>query len=129
MSLRLLIDMNLSPEWAEWLASKGHDAVHWVEVGDPRASDREIMSYALQPRRIVFTHDLDFGATLALVHASGPSVLQVRGRSVLPQDLGSVVLAALQQYEADLLAGALLIIDQRRTRVRVLPLEIDRPRS
>jgi predicted nuclease of predicted toxin-antitoxin system len=66
---------------------------------------------------------LDFGAMLALTHATGPSVLQVRGQSILPEDLGSVVVAALRQHDAALAAGALVVVDARKARVRMLPLQ------
>ncbi len=36
---------------------------------------------------VVFTHDLDFGMMLALTQVAGPSVLQVRGQKVLPDQL------------------------------------------
>jgi predicted nuclease of predicted toxin-antitoxin system len=71
---------------------------------------------------VVFTHDLDFGTTLALTQATGPSVLQVRGQNVLPEDLGPVVVAALRQCDAALAAGALVTVDVKKPRVRVLPL-------
>lgn len=32
--MKLLIDMNLSPKWAGFLAAAGHDAVHWSSVGE-----------------------------------------------------------------------------------------------
>jgi predicted nuclease of predicted toxin-antitoxin system len=79
------------------------------------------MAWALTNRYIVFTHDLDFGTTLALTHATGPSVLQVRGQDVLPEDIGAVVIAALRQHEAALAAGALVVVDSKKSRVRVLP--------
>jgi predicted nuclease of predicted toxin-antitoxin system len=75
MSIRILIDMNLSPEWVTVLQSHGWSAAHWSTVGDPSASDRTIMDWALANGHIVFTHDLDFGTMLALTHAHGPSVL------------------------------------------------------
>ena len=59
---------------------------------------------------------------LALTHATGPSVLQVRGQSVLPEDIGPVVIAALRQHDAALAAGALVVVDVKKSRVRVLPL-------
>jgi predicted nuclease of predicted toxin-antitoxin system len=70
----------------------------------------------------VFTHELDFGTMLALTHAMGPSVLQVRSQSALPEDIGPIVIAALRQYDATLAVGALVVIDEKKTRVRVLPL-------
>src|SRR4051812_4473212 len=118
MSLRILIDMNLSPEWISLLGTHGWPAVHWSTVGDPRASDQTIMAWALANGYVVFTHDLDFGTALALTHALGPSVLQVRGKKVLPQDLGPLVIAAIRQNEASLIAGALVVVEQSNCRVR-----------
>ena len=122
MSVKVLIDMNLSPDRATALQGQGWPAVHWSTVGDPRATDRTIMDWAVANDRIVFTHDLDFGTLLALTHATGPSVLQVRGQDVLPSHLERVVVAALRQHDADLAAGALVVVDENRCRVRVLPI-------
>ena len=65
MIIRLLIDMNLSPEWIPELTRHGYDSVHWSTVGDPRAADTAIMAWARANGRVVFTHDLDFGSLLA----------------------------------------------------------------
>ena len=43
------------------------------------------MAWALANGYVVFTHDLDFGTMLALTHATGPSVLQVRGKTCCPK--------------------------------------------
>jgi predicted nuclease of predicted toxin-antitoxin system len=59
---------------------------------------------------------------LALTHAAGPSVLQVRGPDVLPEDVGPAVIAALRQHNAALSGGALVVVDAKKCRVRVLPL-------
>lgn len=122
MSAGIVVDMNLSVEWVPLLARAGWPAIHWSEVGDPRAEDTTIMAWALSEDRIVFTHDLDFGTALALTHAEGPSVVQLRGRRGLPEHVGSLVLAVLERYEAELSAGALVVVDETRNRVRVLPL-------
>lgn len=121
MSVQLLVDMNLSAEWVSELARHGWSAVHWSTVGDPSAEDSVIMAWAVAHGHVVFTHDLDFGTMLALTHATGPSVLQVRGRSVLPEDIGPAVVATLRQYDAALAAGALVVVDVNKSRVRVLP--------
>ncbi|MCW5969276.1 MAG: hypothetical protein KIT57_12250 [Blastocatellales bacterium] len=71
---------------------------------------------------IVFTHDLDFGTILALTHGSGPRVLQVRAEDVLPDSLEGVVIAALKQHDADLSSGALVVVDENQSRVRILPI-------
>lgn len=122
MSVKLLIDMNLSPDWVPVLKHHGWSAVHWSTVGDPRDSDRAIMDWAVKHEYIVFTHDLDFGTMLALSHSTGPSVLQVRAEDVLPDHLESIVIAALKQHDADLASGALVVVDESKTRVRILPI-------
>lgn len=80
------------------------------------------MAWAAANGYVVFTHDLDFGTMLALTHATGPSVLQVRGQQVLPEDISTVVIAALRQHNDALAAGALVVVDLKKARIRVLPL-------
>jgi predicted nuclease of predicted toxin-antitoxin system len=121
MSVPIVVDMNLSVEWIPLLEHAGWPALHWSAMGDPRADDATIMAWALAHGYAVFTHDMDFGTMLALTHAQGPSVIQVRGQRVLPEQVGAVVLAALKQYEAEMSAGALVVIEEARSRVRVLP--------
>jgi len=121
MSVRIVVDMDLSPDWAPLLQRHRRPAVHWSAIGDARAADREIMAWAVANQHVVFTHDLDFGTALALTHAVAPSVLQIRGQDVLPDRMGLLVIAALRQHESDLAAGALVMVDVSRCRVRVLP--------
>jgi len=122
MSVKLVVDMNLPVAWVTELALHGWSAVHWSTVGDPAAEDAAIMAWALANDYVVFTHDLDFGTMLALTHATGPSVFQVRNQVVLPEDIGPTVIAALRQHDAALASGALVVVDLRKSRVRVLPL-------
>jgi predicted nuclease of predicted toxin-antitoxin system len=56
--VKILVDMNLSPTWVEYLAKHDIEAVHWSTVGDPKADDPEIMDYARNNAMLVFTHDL-----------------------------------------------------------------------
>jgi len=44
--MKILLDMNLSPALVQKLSSLTHTAIHWSEVGDARAADREIMTSA-----------------------------------------------------------------------------------
>ncbi len=122
MSLAILVDVNLSPGWVDLLQLHGWTAVHWSAVGNIRATDQTIMAWALANKHIVFTHDLDFGTVLALTHGAGPSVLQVRGQDVLPDHVGNLVLAALRQHQTVLQAGAIVVVEERKSRVRILPI-------
>jgi len=122
MSLSILVDMNLSPEWVPRLQAAGWAAAHWSQIGDAAAADTVIMDWARANEYAVFTHDLDFSTMLALTHATGPSVIQVRGRNVLPEHLGDKVISAVRQFETEIEQKALVVIDEKRARVRVLPL-------
>jgi predicted nuclease of predicted toxin-antitoxin system len=110
---RLLVDMNLSCEWIPLLRAAGHEAVHWSEVGDPRAPDVLLMQWASVRGYAVLTHDLDFGTMLALSGADGPSVVQVRSLNVLPETIGSLVLLVLSRYAREIEQGALVVADER----------------
>ena len=83
--MKIVVDMGLSPAWRSVFEQNGIEAFHWSEIGNPKAKDREILAWARENRFVVFTHDLDFGHLLALTHASGPSVIQVRSEDVLPE--------------------------------------------
>jgi predicted nuclease of predicted toxin-antitoxin system len=122
MTLTFLVDMNLSPAWVERLAREGWTAVHWSEIGDPRATDATVMEHARTHGQVVFTHDLDFGAILANTKAIGPSVIQVRAQNVAPQALGDLVVSTIRNHTESLETGALLTIDESTMRVRVLPI-------
>jgi predicted nuclease of predicted toxin-antitoxin system len=121
--MKLLVDMNLSPEWVAVLKQAGWEAVHWSKAGNLRAADSEIMAWAKQNGHIVFTHDLDFGSLLALTQAEGPSVIQVRTQDVTPAAIGKLVVNALRQFQPELEKGALIVLDEARARARVLPLK------
>lgn len=121
--LRILIDMNLTPAWAQVLQAAGWEAIHWSHIGEPDATDSTIMAWAHQNGFIVFTHDLDFGALLAASGASGPSVIQVRAQNTLPEAIFEIVEMALYRFGDQLDRGAIVIVEPSRVRVRVLPLQ------
>jgi predicted nuclease of predicted toxin-antitoxin system len=120
--MKLLIDMNLSPDWIDVLKQAGHQPEHWSTVGDPGATDKAIFDWARVHGYVVFTHDLDFGALLAATRALGPSVVQVRAQDILPNALGPRLVNVLRQFQAELEHGALITVDDAKSRVRILPI-------
>jgi predicted nuclease of predicted toxin-antitoxin system len=121
--MKILIDMNLTPAWVEALNQAGHDAVHWSSLGSERAPDDEILQAAREQERVLFTHDLDFGALLSRTRHMGPSILQVRTHDVLPDAIGPIVVSVLEQYLDALRGGALISVDEASARVRILPIK------
>ncbi len=120
--IKLLIDMNLSPEWVGVLQESGWEAIHWSEIGAADAPDSRIMAWANTHDHVVFTHDLDFGALLAASGANGPSVIQIRHEDTRPITMGPIVVAAIEANLIDLKNGALVTVLPKRMRSRVLPL-------
>lgn len=120
--MKILIDMNLSPDFVALFEREGWEAKHWSTIGDPRASDAILMDWAREHSFFVLTHDLDFGAILAATAASSPSVLQIRAQDVLPDAIGQRLVALVRAFAADLERGALIVVDEARNRVRMLPM-------
>lgn len=123
--MKLLLDMNLSPHWAGFLISQGWECVHWSGIGAATAKDSEIMEFAAKNDYVVLTYDLDFGAILAATQGNKASVVQLRTKDISVQAAGQKVTSALRQTEAELSEGALLTIDEHRTRIRLLPIKRD----
>jgi predicted nuclease of predicted toxin-antitoxin system len=80
------------------------------------------LQYAKDNGYVVFSHDLGFSAILAATGAQAPSVIQVRAQDVLSERFQELAINALRQFESALDAGALVVIDESRSRARVLPL-------
>jgi len=120
--LKIVVDMNLSPAWVTVFQAAGWEAEHWRDVGPADAPDTEVFRYVSERKAVLFTHDLDFPAILAANRGRGPSVVQLRGNSLLPHRSGPRVIAILRSLCAELEAGAIVTIDVTRHRVRLLPL-------
>jgi predicted nuclease of predicted toxin-antitoxin system len=120
--MRLLLDMNLSPDLCRSLAALGHEAVHWSNVGEPTAADEVVMTYARDRGFVVVSHDLDFSAMLAATHARQPSVVQLRSQDVMGETFLALLSATLRTFQRELSTGALIVVDESRSRVRLLPI-------
>jgi len=120
--MKILIDMNLSPEWVQEFKLHNITAAHWSDVGRFDAPDVELMDWARQNDHIIFTHDLDFGTALALTKAEKPSVIQVRSQNVTVNHLSEIVLSTILKYNDLLDQGALFVLDKEKARIRILPL-------
>ncbi len=96
--------------------------MHWAEVGKPNDSDETLLIWARENEYVVLTHDLDFGAILAATKAAAPSVLQLRVADISPEASSELLFESLRRFETALENGALVSIDTRRQRARVLPI-------
>jgi len=122
--VKIVVDMNLSPEWLEVFAQAGWQARHWSQIGRPNADDDEIFSWAAENDHLVFTQDLDFPQILFASQGGSPSVVLLRIKNELDAVQRARVCAAIRQASASLQTGAIMVIDDRRIRLRTLPIKI-----
>jgi len=120
--MKLLFDMNLSPKFVDLLTVRGIESVHWFRIGAPEASDNDILAYAFANGYIIVTCDLDFSAIMSTSHGIKPSVVQIRVQGIPVYHVVDLVVLALQQYTDELEADAVLTIDAKKARMRLLPL-------
>jgi predicted nuclease of predicted toxin-antitoxin system len=126
--MRFLIDASMSPVVVQELRTAGHDAVHVGEVLRLDAPDVDIVEHAARDRRVVVAADTDFGDLLASRQTSGPSVVLFhRQTGRRPREQAALLLANLAAVETDLRDGAIVVVEERRVRVRALP--ITEPRT
>ncbi len=120
--MRFLIDNSLSPRLALELTRIGHDAMHVRAIGLASADDRTIFDRAAAEDRIVVAQDTDFAAILAQTRFRLPSVLLFRTHLKSVEFQIQVLLAHLPDVAKFLEAGAIVVIEDSRIRIRALPL-------
>ena len=120
--MRFLVDNALSPSVAAGLQRAGHDTVHVRDLNMEASRDEEIFTYAARENRVLLTADTDFGALLASTGMATPSLILFRRTNKKPSDLLNVLLGNLGQLKEALDAGAIVVIEDRRIRIRALPI-------
>jgi predicted nuclease of predicted toxin-antitoxin system len=106
--VRFLVDAQLPPALARFLAAAGHQAEHVSELGLEMSSDREIWSKAATRGSIIVTKDEDF-VTLRALQPTGPAVVWVRIGNTTRDTLIKVMSAALPAIIAALQRGEAVV--------------------
>jgi len=120
--MKILVDMNLPPKLADMLTASGIEAVHWYNIGLPEAKDTEILSYAESNDYVVMTCDLDFSTIMSITHGQKPSVIQIRTQGYHSEKIEALIIDTVKRNAIELEKGAILTIDGKRGRLRLLPL-------
>lgn len=87
------------------------------------SSDEAIFATAAKDARVLISADTDFASILARTNAKGPSFILFRGGGSRRWELELRVLSEhLPGLETVLEAGCIVVIDEDRLRIRMLPL-------
>jgi predicted nuclease of predicted toxin-antitoxin system len=77
-NLKFLTDENIDPELVEFLRSKGFDVIDIKELALDGSKDVDILNYAHSVKRVVITHDDDFGKIIYTQNTSFTGIVYIR---------------------------------------------------
>jgi len=119
--MKFLGDVGVSTSTLSALREAGYDAVHLREQNLHRLPDDAILLKAIEEGRTVITFDLDFGDLLATGGGRLPSVIIFRLHNQTPPNVTKKLFDLLALETPRLEAGALIIVEDTRYRIRPLP--------
>jgi hypothetical protein len=125
--LKFLVDNALSPLIAEGVAIRrsqrdSSPRLQHAEGTRSRSFRTRRRTRAAEEDRILISADTDFGTLLALRNEEKPSVNLLRRGPKRPAVQLRLLLRALPVMEGPLSEGSIIVVEERRIRVRRLPL-------
>ncbi len=114
--------MGISSDVTAWLREQGHDAADLREQGLQRLDDSRIFDKAANEGRTLITCDLDFAEIVALSGRREVSVVLLRLASLRPRRVIDRLEHVLLESMPALEAGAVVVVEDSRARIRKLPL-------
>ena len=120
--IRLMADMNISPQTVSALQQQGWDIIRVPDVLPANTSDEEILNFCRQENRAIVSFDLDFSMLVALSGGDRPSLITLRLSSTNPEVVTQRLLEVVPQIEAELQQGSVVKIGNETVRIRRLPI-------
>ena len=116
-SIKILADENISPKVVKFLRDFGFDVIDVKEKNWHGSEDEKLLNIALEEKRFILSHDSDFG-TLAINRGKkfyGIIFLRLKNSK---SDNVINVLNQILQKNLDIHPGNILVIEERRIRIR-----------
>lgn len=98
--MRFLVDAQLPPALARFLAAQGHDAAHVLDCNLLEATDVAIWDYAIANDAVIVTKDEDFALMSAMSDEAKPRIVWIRIGNCSKQEL----LARFQRRSTEIVA-------------------------
>ncbi len=114
-----LIDEDLPQSLSSLLRQRGHESRHIAELGLRGLHDSRIFRAAQESGAVLISRDVGFANTLKYPPGTHQGIVVVRYPSKMPMDLlMEKVAASLAKLDEPEFAGALIIIEPDRIRIR-----------
>ena len=124
--MKFLADMGISPKTVEFLNRMGYGAVHLHSEGLDTLPDSDILDKTRREKRILLTHDLDFGELMAASGSRLPSVITFRLRNMRPTRVNGYLNQIIINHQDELVQGVIISVAEGQIRVRRLPIPFNK---
>ena len=121
--MRFLVDENVGPSVALWLAAMGHNVVS-VYLEARGLSDDQIIQESYEGQRVLITCDKDFGDLVFRERRSHGGVVLLRLEDERPSAIVPVLGRLLDRY-ADRLGGRFVVVTEGHVRFAGLSSDAD----
>jgi len=121
-SMRLFLDQMFKVDLLERLRAEGFDVLRTVDTGYSRASDDEILRFAVDQKRTLITLDEHFGNWVVLQLSYHSGVIRLKVHPPLTETIAGRLIPFLQHNEQSSFLNHLIILETNRERwIRTVP--------
>lgn len=117
--LRFLTDENISPRVVDYLRGNGVDVLDVKENGWFGSTDEELIKRALIEKRLIVTHDSDFGKLTFGQGLPCYGIVYLRPKNFKPHNVIKT-LERLFSSRVEIKKGVIIVVEDTRARVRSL---------
>ncbi|MFH1894794.1 MAG: DUF5615 family PIN-like protein [Patescibacteria group bacterium] len=115
--LKILIDENVAPGVTEALRKEEFDVFSIYEKKLSGVSDEKILKLAKSEKRIILTHDKDFGNLIHQPSLFHGGVILLRLRNQSPQNVILYLIPFLKKIKTDKIKNRLVVFQEGKIRI------------